>query len=301
MAGRLQGKKAMVTGGARGIGGAIATAFAREGADVAVLDVKIEAAEAKVAALTPFGVKTFAVAADVSDEGQVKTAVAATIAALGRIDILVNNAGIDTTSVVADMDTAMWDEMMAVNLRSVFLCTRAVLKPMIERKFGRIVNIASQLGHKGAPEMAHYAAAKAGVIGFTKSLAYEVAQWCDRQCHLPRPDRNRALPRTTRGVAQGQAQRIADRARRPGDRNRAPAVLLASEGRGLLYRRDDEPQWWRRHALTERRFFDCSGEAETAQIKEISMAATDIGDNRTGVSARMAEDEPREDATMLLA
>jgi 3-oxoacyl-[acyl-carrier protein] reductase len=176
MAGRLQGKKALVTGGARGIGGAIATAFAREGADVAVLDLKIEAAEAKVAALTPFGVKTFAVAADVSDEGQVKAAVAATIAALGRIDILVNNAGIDTTSVVADMDTAMWDEMMAVNLRSVFLCTRAVLKPMIERKFGRIINIASQLGHKGAPEMAHYAAAKAGVIGFTKSLAYEVAR-----------------------------------------------------------------------------------------------------------------------------
>jgi 3-oxoacyl-[acyl-carrier protein] reductase len=176
MAGRLQGKNAMVTGGARGIGGAIATAFAREGADVAVLDLEIEAAEAKVAALTPFGVKTFAVAADVSDEGQVKTAVAATIAALGRIDILVNNAGIDTTSIVAEMDTAMWDQMMAVNLRSVFLCTRAVLKPMIARKFGRIINIASQLGHKGAPEMAHYAAAKAGVIGFTKSLAYEVAR-----------------------------------------------------------------------------------------------------------------------------
>jgi 3-oxoacyl-[acyl-carrier protein] reductase len=176
MAGRLQGKKAMVTGGARGIGGAIATAFAREGADVAVLDVKIEAAEAKAAALTPFGVKTFAVAADVSDEGQVNTAVAAAIAALGHIDILVNNAGIDTTSVVAEMDTAMWDQMMAVNLRSVFLCTRAVLKPMIARKFGRIINIASQLGHKGAPEMAHYAAAKAGVIGFTKSLAYEVAR-----------------------------------------------------------------------------------------------------------------------------
>jgi 3-oxoacyl-[acyl-carrier protein] reductase len=95
---------------------------------------------------------------------------------LGRIDILVNNAGIDTTSIVAEMDTAMWDQMMAVNLRSVFLCTRAVLKPMIARKFGRIINIASQLGHKGAPEMAHYAAAKAGVIGFTKSLAYEVAR-----------------------------------------------------------------------------------------------------------------------------
>ena len=176
MAGRLQGKKALVTGGARGIGGAIATAFAREGADVAVLDLKIVNAEAKTAELKQFGVKTVAVAADVSNEAQVEAAVAAVIKGLGQIDILVNNAGIDTTSVVTEMSTSMWDEMMAVNLRSVFLCTRAVLKPMIERKFGRIINIASQLGHKGAPEMAHYAAAKAGVIGLTKSLAYEVAR-----------------------------------------------------------------------------------------------------------------------------
>jgi 3-oxoacyl-[acyl-carrier protein] reductase len=176
MAGRLQGKKALVTGGARGIGGAIATAFAREGADVAVLDLTMAKAEAKTAELEQFGVKTVAIAADVSNEAQVEAAVAAAIKGLGQIDILVNNAGIDTTSVVTDMSTAMWDEMMAVNLRSVFLCTRAVLKPMIDRKFGRIINIASQLGHKGAPEMAHYAAAKAGVIGFTKSLAYEVAR-----------------------------------------------------------------------------------------------------------------------------
>ena len=176
MAGRLQGKKALVTGGARGIGGAIATAFAREGADVAVLDLTMAKAEAKTAELEQFGVKTVAIAADVSNQAQVEAAVAAVIKGLGQIDILVNNAGIDTTSVVTEMSTSMWDEMMAVNLRSVFLCTRAVLKPMIERKFGRIINIASQLGHKGAPEMAHYAAAKAGVIGFTKSLAYEVAR-----------------------------------------------------------------------------------------------------------------------------
>jgi len=176
MAGRLAGKKALVTGGARGIGRAIVMAFAREGADVAVLDLRQEAAEETVAALKPISVKAVAVTADVSDEAQVNAAVASATAALGQIDILVNNAGIDTTSVVADMETAMWDQMMAVNLRSVFLCTRAVLKPMIARKYGRIINTASQLGHKGAPEMAHYAAAKAGVIGFTKSLAYEVAR-----------------------------------------------------------------------------------------------------------------------------
>ena len=176
MTGRLAGKKALVTGGAGGIGGAIATAFAREGADVAVLDIKLDAAEAKVASLKSFGVKAFAVNADVSNEAQVTAAIEKVRAGLGGIDILVNNAGIDTTSVVAEMDTAMWDQMIAVNLRSVFLCTRAVLKPMIAQKFGRIINIASQLGHKGAAEMAHYAAAKAGVIGFTRSLAYEVAR-----------------------------------------------------------------------------------------------------------------------------
>lgn len=176
MPARLEGRSALITGGAGGIGGAIATAFAREGAAVAILDLEIEAAAAKAATLGDFGNETFAVAADVSDEQQVSAAVAATIDALGSIDILVNNAGIDSTSLVVDMPLSMWDTMLAINLRSVFLCTRAVLNPMLARKFGRIINIASQLGHKGAPEMAHYAAAKAGVIGFTKSLAQEVAR-----------------------------------------------------------------------------------------------------------------------------
>jgi len=173
---RLEGRTALVTGGARGIGEAIARAFVREGAAVMILDRHLAPATATVDKLAANGGTAFAVAADVSDEAAVTRAVDATTDALGRIDILVNNAGIDTTSVVAEMPTAMWDEMMAINLRGVFLCTRAVLPGMIARKFGRIISISSQLAHKGAPEMAHYAAAKAGVIGFTRSLAYEVAR-----------------------------------------------------------------------------------------------------------------------------
>lgn len=173
---RLTGKKALVTGAARGIGHAIAVAFASEGADVAILDLKKGSAERTVQEVRGRGSKGIAVAADVSNEDQVKRAVAEVERAFGRIDILVNNAGIDTTSTVVEMSTAMWDDMMAVNLRSIFLCSRAVLPGMIQRKWGRIISTSSQLAHKGAAEMAHYAAAKAGVIGFTRSLAYEVAR-----------------------------------------------------------------------------------------------------------------------------
>ena len=174
--GKLDGKMALVTGGARGIGRAIAFAFAHEGAAVAVLDMRKDDAEAASREISGLNVNTIAVAADVGDEAQVRTAVDKVGEAFGRIDILVNNAGIDTTSQVVEMSTEMWDEMIRVNLRSIFLCTRAVLPGMLQRKWGRIINMSSQLAHKGAADMAHYAAAKAGVLGFTRSLAYEVAR-----------------------------------------------------------------------------------------------------------------------------
>ena len=174
--GRLTGKRALVTGGAQGIGRAIALAFADEGADVAILDLKGEVARRTADEVGARGVKSFAVAADVGEEVAVKTAVAEVAKALGGIDILVNNAGIDTTSRVVDMPTELWDDMIRVNLRSIFLCSRAVLPGMIAQHWGRIISTSSQLAHKGAADMAHYAAAKAGVIGFTRSLAYEVAR-----------------------------------------------------------------------------------------------------------------------------
>jgi 3-oxoacyl-[acyl-carrier protein] reductase len=174
--GKLDGKMALVTGGARGIGRAIALAFAREGAGVAILDLRQELAEATAQQIAKLGAKCLAVSADVGEEAPVNEAIRKVEAAFARIDILVNNAGIDTTSRVADMPLAMWDEMIRVNLRSVFLCTRAVLPGMIRRQWGRIINTSSQLAHKGAADMAHYAAAKAGVLGFTRSLAYEIAR-----------------------------------------------------------------------------------------------------------------------------
>jgi len=173
--GKLSGKTALVTGAARGIGHAIALAYAREGADVAVLDLRKENAEKTAAEISALGVRGIAFGADVGSESDVIFAFNKVLSSFGHIDILVNNAGIDTTSLVVDMSTDMWDEMMRINLRSIFLCSRQVLPSMLERKYGRIINISSQLAHKGAPQMAHYAAAKAGVIGFTRSLAYEVA------------------------------------------------------------------------------------------------------------------------------
>jgi 3-oxoacyl-[acyl-carrier protein] reductase len=174
---KLSGKIAVVTGGAQGIGRAIALLFAREGAAIAIIDRNESAGEQVAQEIRKLHQRSVAVGADVGEEDQVANAFRAIAERLGSVDVLVNNAGIDTTSKVVDMPTSLWDDMIRVNLRSVFLCTRAVLPKMLERRSGRIINLASQLAHKGAPDMAHYAAAKAGVIGFTRSLAYEVAEY----------------------------------------------------------------------------------------------------------------------------
>lgn len=175
--GKLSGKTSVVTGGCSGIGRAIAELYAREGAKVGIVD--LDAGKAKQVADelgTAHGVTCIGAAADVADEAQVKAAFRAVVAALGDVDILVNNAGIDNTAPVDGMSTAMWDRMIAVHMTGTFFCTREVLPAMRRRKWGRIINLSSQLAHKGAASMAHYCAAKAGIMGFTKSLAYEVAQ-----------------------------------------------------------------------------------------------------------------------------
>jgi 3-oxoacyl-[acyl-carrier protein] reductase len=174
--GKLSGKVALVTGGASGIGRAIVGALAAEGADIGIVDRNVAGARTAAEETARLGVRTIAASADVGDETQIAEAFGVITAALGDVDILCNNAGIDTVSLLDDMPIDMWDEMMRVNLRSVFLGTRLVLPAMRRKKWGRIINTASQLGHKGAAQMVHYCAAKAGVIGFTRSLAYEVVR-----------------------------------------------------------------------------------------------------------------------------
>jgi len=174
--GKLSGKVALVTGGASGIGRAIVAALAAEGANLGIVDRNAAGARTAAEETEKLGVRAISASADVGDETQMASAFGAVAAALGDVDILCNNAGIDTISFLDDMPLDMWDEMMRVNLRSVFLGTRLVLPAMRRKKWGRIINTASQLGHKGAAQMVHYCAAKAGVIGFTKSLAYEVAR-----------------------------------------------------------------------------------------------------------------------------
>jgi len=174
--GKLDGRVAIVTGAATGLGRGIAILYAKEGADVAVLDRNAAGARKVADAITALGRRSVAIAVDVGDESDVIAAIAQAVETLGPPDILVNNAGIATVSFLEQMETAIWDEMIQINLTSVFLCTRAVLPFMRERGYGRIINISSQLAHKGGAGMAHYAAAKAGILGLTRSLAYEVTR-----------------------------------------------------------------------------------------------------------------------------
>lgn len=174
---RLAGKRALITGGLRGIGRGIALGFAAEGADVAVFDLRPEAeAAALLKEIAAAGVRGLHVQADVSDETQVASGVEKVVGALGGIDILVNNAGIVHEALLAELDSADWDRVQGVNLRGVYLCTRYVLPRMLEQGGGRVINMASQLGQIGGRTMVHYSASKAGVIGFTRALAREVAR-----------------------------------------------------------------------------------------------------------------------------
>ncbi|WP_017661427.1 3-oxoacyl-[acyl-carrier-protein] reductase [Baaleninema simplex] len=173
---QLKDKVAVVTGGSRGIGKATALALAAEGANVVVNYASSStAADDVVKTIQEMGGEAVAVQADVSNAEQVDALVKATTEKWGKIDVWVNNAGITRDTLLLRMKPQDWQAVIDLNLTGVFLCTRAVSKLMLKKKTGRIINIASVAGQMGNPGQANYSAAKAGVIGFTKTVAKELA------------------------------------------------------------------------------------------------------------------------------
>jgi 3-oxoacyl-[acyl-carrier protein] reductase len=169
------GQVAMVTGGARGIGRAIAEGLARRGAHVVVADINADEARKTASVLTSFGVKAVGMRLDVSNSEEVKKIFGETRKEFSRIDILVNNAGITRDGLVLRMKEEDWDSVIAVNLKSVFLCSKEAIKDMSQQRYGRIVSISSVAAFMGNPGQANYGASKAGIVGLTKTLAKEYA------------------------------------------------------------------------------------------------------------------------------
>ncbi len=232
----LTGKVAVVTGGSRGIGRAIAIALAGQGAAVGVNYVShTAAADEVVQQITGCGGRAVAVQGDVSKGEDAKRIVEETQRAFDGLHILVNNAGLTADDLMLRMSEDSWDRVMAVNLRGAYLCTKAALRPMIRQRWGRIISITSVAGLVGNPGQANYAAAKAGLIGFTKSVAKEVAS---RNVTANAIAPGLVETEMTANLTQGQEQAVLQivpfgRAAKPEEIAPA-AVFLASEEAGYI-------------------------------------------------------------------
>ena len=175
MSGRLDGRVAVVTGGAKGIGRAIARGLASEGAKIVISGRDQAALEATRAALHGEGAEAIAVPADVSKAADAEALCTKTLEAYGKAEILINNAGITRDNLVLRLTEEDWDKVLDTNLKGSFLCIRAFAKPMIKQRWGRIVNVSSVVGLMGNPGQANYVASKAGLVGLTKAVAKELS------------------------------------------------------------------------------------------------------------------------------
>lgn len=172
---RLEGKNALITGAAQGIGKSVALALAKEGANVAIADLNIESAQETAREVSACGVKSIAIKLDVSKQDDVKAAFGSFTGELGALDILVNNAGITRDTLVLRMKEEDWDAVLNINLKGAFLCSKEAIKIMAKQRSGKIINISSVVAFMGNPGQANYSASKAGLIGLTKTIAKEYA------------------------------------------------------------------------------------------------------------------------------
>src|SRR5262245_16501688 len=233
---RLEQRIAIVTGAGQGIGRAIARGLAREGASIVIADVNEASANTVKKEIEAAGGSALAIHSDVSTENSVAAMVEKTLEAFRRVDILVNNAGIFPTSSVEEMSEADWDRVIGTNLIGAFLCARAVVPTFLKRGSGRIISLTSGRAFQGAKNGAHYAASKAGIIGFSKSLALELApHWITVNVICPGIT-DTAQPRGHQTEEQmfAQAQRIPlGRIGQPEDLV-GPAIFLASDAAAFV-------------------------------------------------------------------
>lgn len=171
----MKGQTAIVTGGGRGIGKAIAETLARRGVNIAVVDVNLDIAKETSAELEKLGVKSIALKADVSNSSDVGSLFENSLKEFGRIEILINNAGITRDALLLRMKEEEWDAVLNINLKGTFLCSKEAVKVMSKQRYGRIISIASVVAFMGNPGQANYSDSKAGIIGLTKTIAKEYA------------------------------------------------------------------------------------------------------------------------------
>ena len=234
----LVGKNAIVTGGASGIGLATCRRLARDGVGIAVWDLDFAGAQRTAAELVASGARAVACNVDVSNRAQINAAVERVHAELGPVQILVNNAGMTSFRPFLEVTEAEWDRVMSVNLKSLLLCTQAVLPDMLSAAWGRVINISSSSAQSGAARMTTYASSKGGVVAFTKSLALEFAEAGITVNNIPpgfvdTPMLQASSEKVVGGIAGQAAKSPMKRPGRPED-VAAACAFLASEEAGYI-------------------------------------------------------------------